>query len=69
MNIEYATNPVWNNESNTAISLIVKFVELEDELPFLATPYDPMPYGVDLFNNAVAGIYGDIAPYIPPLKE
>jgi len=25
-----------------------------------------MPYGVELFNNAVAGNYGEIAPYVPP---
>lgn len=69
MNIEYAKNPIWDDQANTTINLIVKFVELEDELPFLATPYDPMPYGVELFNNAVDGIYGDIAPYIPPPRE
>jgi len=64
--IQYAKNPIWDNQEHTAITLIVKFEEIADELPFLATSHDPMPYGVELFNNAVAGNYGDIAPYVPP---
>jgi hypothetical protein len=66
LTIQYAKDPVWANDTNTAINLIVKFVEIADELPFTATPNDPMSYGVELFNNAVAGDYGVIAPYIPP---
>ena len=66
LTIEYAKDCVWENEIHDAISMIVKFEEMVDELPFLATPYDPMPYGVELFNNAVAGNYGEIAPYVPP---
>ena len=69
LTIEYAKNCVWTNEEHTAINMIVKFVEIPEELPFLATPYDPMPYGVELFNNAVAGDYGPIAPYVPPVLE
>lgn len=66
MNIEYAKNPIWNDAINESIFLTVKFLELADELPFTATPYDDMSYGVELFNNAVAGMYGAIAPYVPP---
>lgn len=66
LTIEYAKDCVWNNEQNTAINMVVKFEEMADELPFLATPNDPMPYGVELFNNAVLGDYGSIAPYVPP---
>lgn len=66
LTIEYAKDPVWANEENTAINLIVKFVEIPEELPFTASPDDPMPYGVELYNNALAGDYGTIAPYVPP---
>ena len=66
LTIEYAKDPVWNNEEHTAIALIVKFLEIPEELPFTASSYDPMPYGVELFNNAVAGDYGIVAPYVPP---
>ena len=66
LTIEYAKNPVWLNAQNNEIDLIVKFVEIVDELPFTATSFDPEPYGVELYNNAVAGQYGNIAPYVPP---
>jgi len=66
LTIENARDPKFINQSNTEIDLIVKFVELEDELPFTARPVDSEPYCVELFNNAIAGEYGNIAPYIPP---
>lgn len=66
LTIQYAKNCVWDNAEHTAINMIVKFEEIAEELPFLATPYDPMPYGVELFNNAVNGDYGTIDPYVPP---
>ena len=36
------------------------FEEFEEELPFNATPHDSMPYGVELFNRAIAGEFGPI---------
>jgi len=68
LTIEYAKNPVWSNETNDAITLDVKFVEFNEEMPFNATPFDPMPYGVELYNNAIAGNYGSIAPYVAPTE-
>ena len=65
LTIEYAKNPVWQNAEHNSIFLIVKFEEMLEELPFGATPFDPMPYGVELFNNAVAGQYGEISEYVP----
>lgn len=69
LTIEYAKNPVWNDQAHTTITLIVKFVEIPEEMPFGATPFDPMPYGVELFNNAVAGDYGTVAPYVAPIPN
>jgi hypothetical protein len=67
LTIQYAKDPVWSTpEQNNAIHLIVKFEEFNEELPFVAASYDPMPYGVQLFNNAIAGEYGSIAPYVVP---
>ena len=66
LTIQSAKDPTWANEEHTSINLIVKFEEFGDEVPFTATPYDPMPYGVELFNNGVAGDYGTITPYTPP---
>jgi len=69
LTIQYAKDPIWNNSVNTAILLTVKFEEFTDEMPFTATPYDDMSYGVELFNNAVAGDYGTIAPYYSPVTS
>ena len=64
LTIESAKNPVWNDADHTSILLIVKFAEFEEEMPFTATPYDPMPYGVDLYNRALTGAFGEIGPYV-----
>jgi hypothetical protein len=66
LTIEYAKDPVWANAENTLINLTVKFEEMANELPFTASPNDSMPYGVVLYNNAVASDYGTVAPYVIP---
>lgn len=66
LTIESAVNPVYANAEGTCISLQVKFEEFADVMPFGATPYDPMPYGVELYNRAIAGEFGPIAPYVAP---
>ena len=63
--IEYAKNPSWNSDDSQQINLTVKFAEFEEELPFNATSFDVMPYGVELFNRAAAGEFGPVAPYVP----
>jgi hypothetical protein len=70
LTIQYAKNPAYSSESNQTIDLTVKFVEFAEEMHFGATPFDPMPYGVELYNRAVAGEFGPIAPYVaPPSSE
>jgi hypothetical protein len=63
--LEYAKNPVYNNIEGTAINLIVKWEEFTEEMPFTAMPNDPEPWGVDLYNRAKAGEFGEVAPYVP----
>jgi hypothetical protein len=65
LTVESATNPLWANAEHTAIILQVKFEEFAEVLPFTADPNDVMPYGVVLFNNAIDGQYGEIAPFVP----
>ena len=65
--LEYAKTPIWNNAESTAIILTVKWEEFNEEMPFGATSYDPEQYGVDLFNRAVAGEFGVVAPYVAPI--
>ena len=66
LTVEYAYDPIYANADGDAINLMVKFVEMPDVLQFCATPYDPEPYGVELYYNAQAGDYGPVAPYVPP---
>ncbi len=68
LTIEYAKNPKYSSEDGLNINLQVKFVEFSEELPFNATSNDIEPWGVELYNNAKAGQYGPIAPYVPPNK-
>ena len=68
LTIDYAKNPVYADEEGSTIALTVKFEEVNEEIPFGANAYDPMPYGVVLYQNALAGLYGPIAPYVPPPK-
>jgi hypothetical protein len=66
LTIEYAKNPVWNNDTGNAILLNVKFAEFNEEMPFTATNYDNMSYGVNLYNRAKAGEFGAIGAYVAP---
>ena len=64
LTLEYANTPVYGNADGTNIQLIVKWAEFNEEMPFGATSYDPMPHGVDLYNRAKAGEFGEGAPYV-----
>lgn len=66
LTIQSATNPIYGNAEGTNITLQVKFAEFDEVLPFAATSYDSMSYGVDLYNRAKSGEFGVIAPYVPP---
>ena len=65
--LEYAKNPIYGSEDGSCIVLTVKWEEFNQEMPFGATSYDPMPHGVDLHNRAKAGEFGEIAPF--PVQE
>ena len=64
--LEYAKDPVWGDETGNNITLVVKWVEFNEEHRFAATSFDPMPHGVDLYNRAKAGEFGEILPWVDP---
>lgn len=66
LTIEYVKNPIWNDADHVTVLLTVKFMEFAEEVPFTATPYDDVAHGKLLYQNAIAGQYGNIAEYIPP---
>ena len=64
--VQTVTDPIYADETGNAINCMVKFVEFPDPLPFTATSYDPEEYGRELYYQLVAGVYGPVAPYVPP---
>jgi hypothetical protein len=66
--LQYAKDPVYNNEEGTAIFLIVKWQEFNEEMPFGANTWDVEPWGIDLYNRAKAGEFGEVAPYVAPIQ-
>jgi hypothetical protein len=60
-------NPVWANAEHTAIDCEVNFNHLPDEfVPFTAIATDVMEYSKTIFDECVAGQYGEIAEYVAP---
>lgn len=64
LTFESAKNPTWANEKNNAINLIVKFEEFAEEIPFTATSFDTESHGIELFNRAFSGEFGEISPCV-----
>ena len=57
-------SPRYSSPDNSTIDVLI---DLDGEtMPFTATPYDPHDHGVDIYERAVAGEFGEIAPYIAP---
>jgi hypothetical protein len=72
MQLEYAKDPCWANAEHTMIDLTIKWVEIDEELPFTASPSDCEEHGCAIFAAAVAGEYGAVAefvPYVPTQEE
>lgn len=66
-----ARDPRWADLAHTSIEMWVLFEEFKDtygEVPFGASPKDPEPHGVDLFNRAVAGEFGPVLEPLEPLE-
>jgi len=66
LTIESASSPQYASADGTCITLQVKFAEFDLPMPFGATSHDPMPYGVELFERAKAGEFGEVAPFVAP---
>lgn len=60
-------SPQYVNEERTEIMCEIKTLNYGEEiLPFLATPNDSEEHGRAIFADIVAGVYGEIAEYVPP---
>lgn len=63
--VENVIDMRYTTSDNTVIDCKVKFAELPGYVPFAATSYDSAPYGVQIYNDCVAGRYGPITPFQP----
>lgn len=61
-------NPAWANADHTLIDCVITTSQFGDEkLPFTASPTDCEPHGRAMFERIVAGEFGPIAEYVPPV--
>lgn len=65
--LEYAKDPVYISADGQQILITVKWQEFVEEMPFNATSFDTELHGVDLFNRAKAGEFGEVAPFVAPI--
>jgi hypothetical protein len=65
-----AKTPRWENKENSRIILDVLFEHLKSDgyVYFVADPSDIYQHGVELYNRAVAGEFGEIGNYVPVPK-
>lgn len=61
-----AQSPVFANAESTLINLTLDHPKF-GLIPFMASPNDVEPSGIDLFARALAGEFGPIAPYTAPV--
>ncbi|MBA7932982.1 tail fiber assembly protein [Klebsiella sp. RHBSTW-00215] len=62
-NLSYA------NEDKTLIICDVKFELLSDYIPFAASPDDTEDHGRSIYNECIAGNYGNIGDYTSPVID
>ena len=65
--VESVSNPVYTNETGTQITADIKFEEFNEVLSFTADKNDVEEHGRIIYNDLIAGKYGSVGAYIPPL--
>jgi hypothetical protein len=66
---EYVKNCIWVNAEQTMFDCTVKYEEFTEEVPAGITLADPYAHIQLIWNNAMTGMYGPIAPYVEPSPE
>ena len=65
LTFEHAHSPAYGDAEHKTVFVYAKFAEFSEELPFLATDFDCMDYGRDIHARAIAGEFGEVAPFVP----
>lgn len=68
MKFSAAHDPVWANEEQTAINLIIETDQF-GFIPFTASRGDPEAHGREIFAMALRGDFGSVADYPKPQKS
>lgn len=63
MKIDYIKEPVWANEEKDAVNCIIKFENIDTEIPFTAKSNDIEQHGKEAFARITNGEFGDIGEY------
>jgi hypothetical protein len=59
------SDPVWANQEHTIVNVTLTDKITGQQFEFSANPLDPEPYGRQIYQNCIDGVYGPIAPYVP----
>ena len=66
--IEYVKNLKWCNAEQTMFECIVKYEEFVEEHPSGIIATDPYAHIQEIWTKGIAGEYGLIAEYVPPVE-
>lgn len=65
--INSVKNPRWVDQEHTKIEVLVDFDELDEEfVEFTPHPDDPEPHSRYIYEQVMAGAYGEISAWVPP---
>jgi hypothetical protein len=65
MEFTSVVHPTWADRDHTVINVLVSFGGL-GEVPFTASAQDTTPHGQEIWARAIAGEFGEVAPYVAP---
>ena len=65
MKFTQVKNPRWSNKEQSQIDCEVDFENI-GEVSFTASEIDNTLHGVEIFNRAASGEFGEVAAYMPP---
>lgn len=67
LTVQYVKDLKWSNAEHTMFECIVKYAEFNEEHPSGIDGVDSYPHIQEIWNKGIAGEYGVIAEYIPPV--
>jgi hypothetical protein len=65
--IEYVKDLKWVNAEHTMFDCIAKYAEFNEEHPASINATDPYAHIHEIWTKGIAGEYGVIAEYVPPV--